>query len=303
MYNAEYEAKNLVDGDVATEWANMQAMGRYDWVDIDLGEPFDIGRVEVVTRQTIDNDLTRKFLQIQVSNKSTFENYTIVGSQDFEPIPFAGTWSRPFRSTEKYRYVRMLVSKQGTHKALAEIRVLSADTPKLTSVAPIIVTNLLINPGIEELTSAGPWASTGPRTTVFRTSKEFYAGTASAKVVRTPTAWYGYVGQNGLNLAPGQTYRFSAWVKRESGEVDMVINISQNGKKLDGKDTVTVATAKVGTQWTKLEGTLTLPAQGDAKFGGVYDNATVYVGVTAEDGTATSIPAFFFDEVSVSLEK
>ncbi len=122
-WSEAYTAEKIVDGNIGTEWASKNQPNVFDYVIIDLEKAYQIKRIDVVMRQNVDNSVTRKSFDIQVSNTEDFKSYVLVGRQGLEPLPFASTWSRTFGGDEAYRYVRIITNKPNSHKALAELSV------------------------------------------------------------------------------------------------------------------------------------------------------------------------------------
>jgi hypothetical protein len=160
--------------------------------------------------------------------------------------------------------------------------------------------NMIRNPGFE--TDLQGWNSAGgavlSRDTAIKNS-----GAASAKVSRT-VGYNGNIGQDNFAFEPGETYYFSAMVRRETGTGSISFYLNQPNIKWNGGSSYPqMANSNVGTSWTRLAGIRTFPTA--ATSGGqpyVYDNARLFFQHTSagNDGSGP-FPAFYVDDVFVSI--
>ena len=100
--SATYGADKAFDGSTGTLWATSGPGS----LTVDLGESYryyDITRIEVVTRQDIDQSSTRKLFSVQGSNQSDFSNPVILGSQNEEILPYRSTWSVDLSTVQSFR--------------------------------------------------------------------------------------------------------------------------------------------------------------------------------------------------------
>jgi len=117
-----YSSMAAVDGSKKTGWSP-GGVGPF-WWQVDLGEAYEIDRVEIDDREEVDNAITRQNFEIRASNDPTFETYTVLGVQGSNPYPHKGTGVYYVENDEKFRYVR--VAKSDTsYLFLTEVRVIN----------------------------------------------------------------------------------------------------------------------------------------------------------------------------------
>jgi hypothetical protein len=95
------------------------------WWQVDLGNPYRIGAVELDTRVNSPFDAeTRHNFLVLGSNDPTFSTYSTLGSQGSTPLQAGGIWLGIVTDANSYRYVR--VSKSSADFFIAELRVYGA---------------------------------------------------------------------------------------------------------------------------------------------------------------------------------
>lgn len=123
-YTFNSPAERVVDGNVNSLWSSNDS-GNI-WVTVDLGEGYNIARVDVYPRMDMDQPSSRGNFSIQLSNDKDFsESVTIltIGEQAHK------TPARAVPQTdEEYRYVR--VFKQSGYLCLGEIMVFTDPNKK-----------------------------------------------------------------------------------------------------------------------------------------------------------------------------
>jgi len=92
-------------------------------------------------------------------------------------------------------------------------------------------------------------------------TEEAHSGTASLKISKRTKTWHGAIHKLNDELKPGSVYLISAWIKYSTGPSTGSFSLSA---ELDGKNksrdykNLAGITVKKG-EWTKLEGSLTIP--------------------------------------------
>jgi hypothetical protein len=94
------------DGDPGTFW--YPGFPGKGWLQVDLGHPADIRRVEMAVRKDEDHDHSRKDFEILASNDPEFKSFVTIAQQGLDPDPNrGGVFSANFDGRgAKYRYVR-----------------------------------------------------------------------------------------------------------------------------------------------------------------------------------------------------
>lgn len=114
---------NAIDGNIKTAW-NPPKSGPF-WLQIDLGEPYSIDRVEIddrVDSPSMSN--TRNNIEVLGSNDADFKKYTLIANLGPQPYEQYGTAVLNSKTKEKFRYVR-LARKE--YFLVPEVRVISKD--------------------------------------------------------------------------------------------------------------------------------------------------------------------------------
>lgn len=94
------------------------------WLQVDLGGPQAIARVELTLRQNSDHKESRSEFELLASNDPQFATYVTVAEQGLDPDPqCGGTWSANFpHDGTTYRYVRYW-KRNGFDGVVPELRV------------------------------------------------------------------------------------------------------------------------------------------------------------------------------------
>ncbi|MDF2922440.1 MAG: xlnA 7 [Paenibacillaceae bacterium] len=130
-YVADNSPDKATDNSISTIWATSGTAS----LTVDLGESYpyyNVARIEVVTRQDVDQSSPRKNFEIRGSQTSDFAEYTVLGSQGDTAVPFKSTWSADVAEAKPYRYIRFV--KTANYAVVAELRVLV--TPAITLSVP-----------------------------------------------------------------------------------------------------------------------------------------------------------------------
>lgn len=140
VYNSSYVPGNGNDGNPATIWAS-DAVETNPWWQVDLGSEYKIAKVELMSRQDMDQAGERTNFEIRTSDSSNFSTYTVLGSKDGADFPAYGTWSLIVNNPNTFRYVRVQRTNNAGHFNFSEFRVF--DT---IPVANIAVKSVCISP-------------------------------------------------------------------------------------------------------------------------------------------------------------
>lgn len=98
---------SAVDPNKKTAWAPIDAKTFLPWIQVDLGEAYEIDRVEIDARPGVDQAPTRRNFEILASNDPEFNTYTVLGSQGSTPYPHESTRTWLVSDDTPYRYVRV----------------------------------------------------------------------------------------------------------------------------------------------------------------------------------------------------
>jgi hypothetical protein len=77
------------------------------WWQVDLGSAQQLGTIELVTRQGLDQANTRRNFEVRASNDSSFASYTVLGSQGNASLVHESTWRLPVANSNSFRYLRV----------------------------------------------------------------------------------------------------------------------------------------------------------------------------------------------------
>ena len=120
-YGPAYSAEKANDGSITSMWAST-GMALH-WWQVDLQDGYQIGKVEMVTRQDASNvpDQRRNF-EILASNDPAFGTFTVLGGQGGTALDSKATFSLTPTDGTAYRYlrVRKTVAESFT---IAELRI------------------------------------------------------------------------------------------------------------------------------------------------------------------------------------
>ena len=104
-----------VDGNNTTGWSSANvAQDRYPWFQVDLGQPYVIGQIKLVTNQKDDEPETRRNFTIWASNNPDMAmGHVVLGKQDGTSLPYKATYSLRVTDTRAYRYIAIVKSGHG----------------------------------------------------------------------------------------------------------------------------------------------------------------------------------------------
>ncbi|MBR6729476.1 MAG: discoidin domain-containing protein [Clostridia bacterium] len=132
-----------VDPNKKIAWIPRDAGVIRPWWQVDLGEAYEIDRIEIDARPDVDQIPTRRNFEILASNDPEFNTYTILGSQGATPYDHASTRVWLVDDDSQYRYVR--IQKTVTEYFwLNEVRIINESmefTPKYQFQRYTSVTN------------------------------------------------------------------------------------------------------------------------------------------------------------------
>lgn len=75
---------------------------------VDLGQPHSLARVDLVTRQDLDQPLSRQSFQIWASNSADMSGHVILAAQGPRPRPFRDVFMAEVDDPTPYRYIRVV---------------------------------------------------------------------------------------------------------------------------------------------------------------------------------------------------
>ncbi len=135
VWGAGFDGGRGNDGNEATLWAsnNTELNPHYQ---VDLGVKVQITAVELVARQDIDQDHSRKNFTILGSNDKTFKSYVSFG----EPTTYFdafGTLKKDLILDSAYQYVRVQRTSNAGHFTFSELRVFGDTLFPIESMTPI----------------------------------------------------------------------------------------------------------------------------------------------------------------------
>ena len=125
-----YSPEKGNDNDVTSGWSPTGS-GQPRLV-VDLMDPYEISRIEVVTRQGADQVETRRNFEIWASNTSDMSNHVVLGTQGSNAIAYQATWAADVSLGTSYRYVAF-VKTVPEYAFVAELRVFSSGSDKRTA--------------------------------------------------------------------------------------------------------------------------------------------------------------------------
>jgi hypothetical protein len=112
------------DDNINTIWAS-DVNEKTPWLQVNLGSPQTIGRIEVVARQDGDQPGTRYFFEIRGSNTPDFSSSTFLATPGGLPFSAYGTWVGNVEGSPQFQYIRLVRLNNAGHMNLAEMRVFS----------------------------------------------------------------------------------------------------------------------------------------------------------------------------------
>lgn len=140
-------------------WSSLGS-GSKAWVQIDLLEPYNIDRIELVPFGN-DNRITRKSFEILGSNDPEFNSYAVLAAQGEEPFPHGEMQTYYVDNENEYRYVR-LAKTNTEYMYVTELRIINEDMeyykptelPKDTKITDNYITRCgMVNVGAPGVTA------------------------------------------------------------------------------------------------------------------------------------------------------
>lgn len=121
-----YAPALALDGEGKTGWSPLGPDQDPDpWLQVDLGSPVHVARVEVVTRWDLDQADTRTSLELLGSDDPSFADAELLGRSGPTALPHRAIWALEPSSARPHRYVRVR-REGGGYMFVAELRVLAA---------------------------------------------------------------------------------------------------------------------------------------------------------------------------------
>jgi hypothetical protein len=123
-YDANYVSRHGNDNNLTTHYASSAEDGGPYW-QIDLGTPYALRRIELVTRQDGDYEWSRKNFEVWASNNADMSlGRVVLGRQGSVPLPYKATFGVNVTDTTPYRYLAVIGIDNPL--AFAEFRVFRA---------------------------------------------------------------------------------------------------------------------------------------------------------------------------------
>ncbi len=95
----------------ASAWHSEIGSGQLEWWQVDLGKSYQIGSIEVIFREDVDQATTRRNFEVRGSNDLNFNSSTVLGSQGEDIVPFTKGWRVNVKGDEGFRFVRVQKTK------------------------------------------------------------------------------------------------------------------------------------------------------------------------------------------------
>ncbi len=108
IYSASFEAAKAIDGDINTGWSP-NGPDTKPWWEVDLGGAYILSKIRIVTRQDVDQPVTRQNFAVWASNNADMSiSHVVLGAQTTPPLPFKATWTLGVNDATAYRYVAIV---------------------------------------------------------------------------------------------------------------------------------------------------------------------------------------------------
>jgi len=121
VYNSVYGAAMATDGSPGTGWSPA-GTDSLPWLQVDSGKPTAVSEIRLVSRQDVDQPMTRQNFEIRASNDPGFGTYVVLGSQAGTPFAHQGTWTARVNDSAAYRYIRV-AKTTNEYFFVAELRI------------------------------------------------------------------------------------------------------------------------------------------------------------------------------------
>ena len=118
QWNGSMPPSCAVDWDYNSKWH--QASGDSNpWWSVDLGAAYVIQRIEISARTDLDQPDARRNFQVQGSNNSTFDTFSVLAEQNGIPFPYRKTglsnsWVKYINNPNGLRYLRVIKTAGGS---------------------------------------------------------------------------------------------------------------------------------------------------------------------------------------------
>jgi len=120
-------APNATDTNDGSTWV-AAGPSSATWVAVDLGAPYQLHQIRIVTRQDLDRPETRRNFEVRASNNSDMSSYVSLGSQGATALPFQGAFTVGVSNVNAYRYLAVAKTSSTETFAVAEIRIYGKDS-------------------------------------------------------------------------------------------------------------------------------------------------------------------------------
>ena len=121
VYSSAFGSAMANDGSLGSGWSPDASVAAH-WWQVDLGQPLPLSEIEVVTRQDLDQPVTRQNFAIWASNSADMSGHVVLATQGATPLPYRATFRSAIGDTNAYRYVR-ITKTVAEYFFLGEVRV------------------------------------------------------------------------------------------------------------------------------------------------------------------------------------
>lgn len=98
-------------GDLVSMWHSESNTNQPDWWQVDLGQATQIGGVEIIFRDDVNQPETRRNFKVCASNDPTFAESVTLAMQGEEAFAFRASWQAKITDASRYRYLRVTKTK------------------------------------------------------------------------------------------------------------------------------------------------------------------------------------------------
>ncbi len=117
-----YNPSMANDGSIGTGWSADASIALH-WWQVDLGRPYRLSEIEVITRQDLDQPEPRRDFEIWASNNENMDlGHVVLAAQGSTPLPNQATFRTAVSDTTAYRYVAVIKTVPD-HLYIGEVRV------------------------------------------------------------------------------------------------------------------------------------------------------------------------------------
>ncbi|MCU0748169.1 MAG: GDSL-type esterase/lipase family protein [Akkermansiaceae bacterium] len=206
-FNATFSAAKANDGSTATIWASTGM--HLQWWQVDLQAAYQLGKLELVTRQDSDVAEQRRNFEILASNDVTFASFSILSTRGVTPLTHRSTLSVTPTDLTSYRYLRVRKTVAESF-SIAEFRVFGTQTP----LPPGAPGELAATPN-EEGQAELVWTHASENHTALRIERRTNGKGAFFTMATLDAEATGWIDADAVT---GKTYTYRVFTGNEAGE-------------------------------------------------------------------------------------